>query len=152
MTVSVEQAGWVARVLGVRPPSKAGSAAPRDTVNRRALWRDAKEQVDAGLERLASELRCYDDPDLERIADYGLFGLGKGENVALNKALIEYDAASPERRSAASGQLRSAIAGYRTMIQSNPMVGLIDRNPVVPMSMGATLRGALDQIEQSLAA
>jgi len=148
---------WVTRVLGVTfgasaaAPGTASHANPSEKIDRRAVWRDAKESVDDGLNRLASELRSYEDPDLERIADFGLFGLGTGENVALNKALIEYEAAAPDRRPAAGAKLRTALGNYRTLLQAEPMVRLIDRNPAVPMTIAATLGGALDQIERSLA-
>ncbi len=146
---SSDRNAWATRVLGV---AFAGSSSvSHEKIDRRAIWRDAKESVDDGLNRLASELRSYEDPDLERIADFGLFGIGVGENVALNKALIEYETAAPDRQSAAGAKLRIAVGKYRTLLQAEPMVRLIDRNPAVPMSLAATLGGALDQIERSLA-
>jgi hypothetical protein len=116
-----------------------------------AIWRDAKESVDEGLNKLATELRSYDDPDLERIADYGLFGIGTGENVALNKAMIEYSQALAGQRPDAAVKVRNAVNNYRALLQKEPMVDLIDRNPVVPMQMRATITGALEQIERAIA-
>ena len=123
-----------------------GAKAPAAKIDVRAIWRDAKDAVDDGLNRLAAELRTYEDPDLERIADFGLFGLGTGENVALNKALIEFSGGRP----GAGEKLRAAVGNYRTMLGKEPMVALIDSNPAVPMSMAATIGGALTQIEQAI--
>src|SRR5262249_31033461 len=123
----------------------------RPLVDIGAIWRDAKESVDEGLNKLAAELRTYDDPDLERIADYGLFGIGTGENVALNKAMIEYSRAQPGQRPDAAVRVLDAVNNYRALLRKEPMVDLIDANPVVPMTMRATISGALEQIEQAVA-
>lgn len=143
---------WVERVLGVTRRKPGPGPAPQRRIDRRGIWRDAKEAVDDGLNALASELRSYDNPDLERIADLGLFALGKGENVALAKALIEYESAGDDRRPRAGAQLRQAIAGYRAVITGHPAVRQIDNNPFgVTVAMAATLGSALDQIERSIA-
>ena len=93
-------------MVDVRPSTKGlKSSASGFKGDVRAIWRDAKDAVDDGLNRLAAELRTYEDPDLERIADFGLFGLGTGENVALNKALIEFSGVRP----GAGEKLRAAV-------------------------------------------
>ena len=142
-----------AALLALRRALDAGGAplqtAPRQDL--RAIWRDAKESTDDGLNRLAAALRGYEDPDLERIADFGLFGMGGGENVALNKALIEYGQASGEARQAATASVRKAVAAYRAMMAREPMFKLIDANPEVPLQVEVTLAGALTQIEHALA-
>ncbi len=92
---------WVTRVLGIEF-SRASAAPAASRIDVRAVWREAKEATDAALNDLAAELRTFGDPDLERNADFGLFGLGRNENVMLNKALIEFSTAAPERRPAAA--------------------------------------------------
>lgn len=115
----------------------------------RAIWRDAKESTDASLEALARELRSYDDPDLERIADFGLFGIGRGENVALNKALIEFAGARPESRDTVAKKLHAAVTAYRSVIDGG-LVDDIDNNPFgVSVNVRATLGQALDAIEHA---
>ncbi|HET8995254.1 MAG TPA: hypothetical protein VFN42_01165 [Acetobacteraceae bacterium] len=128
------------------PPPPPGGKQP----DLRAIWRDAKESTDASLEALARELRSYDDADLERIADFGLFGIGRGENVALNKALIEFATARPESRDAAAESLRGAVTAYRSVI-SGGLVDYIDNNPFgVSVNVRATLGRALDEIERAV--
>ena len=63
------QDAWIARVLGVSVASAPASEAkpPESAMDVRATWRDAKESTDAALSALASELRTYGDPDLERM-------------------------------------------------------------------------------------
>jgi hypothetical protein len=151
LTEAAELIARLRQALDNAPPGQTQGTGPGGTADVRAIWRDAKDSVDEGLNKLAAELRSYEDPDLERIADFGLFGIGTGENVALNKALIEYSGAAPNRRQYAAGKLKIAIGNYRALLQKEPMVGLIDTNPVVPMQMRATIDGALTQIEQALA-
>ena len=147
------QDAWIARVLGVSVAGAPASEAkpPESAMDVRATWRDAKESTDAALSALASELRTYGDPDLERIADFGLFGIGKTENVGLNKALIEFSAAAGERRAAAGKKLREAVGAYRVIIDGD-LVAEIDGNPFgVKVGVRATLGRALDEIERAAA-
>ena len=142
---------WVTRVLGVALHGGSAAAKPAGGIDVRATWRDAKESTDAALNALASELRTYGDPDLERIADFGLFGIGKTENVGLNKALIEFATAAAERREAAGKKLREAVGAYRAIIGGD-LVAEIDGNPFgVHVGVRETLGQALDQIERAAA-
>lgn len=94
-----DQRQWCIRVLNVDPGGASGGRA----VPVMAFWRDAKETVDARLEALGRTLRGLGDPDLDQIAQYGLFGLtGGGQTVALMAALQSYDAAAPANRAAAA--------------------------------------------------
>ncbi|HET8996864.1 MAG TPA: hypothetical protein VFN42_09365, partial [Acetobacteraceae bacterium] len=88
--------------------------------------------------------------DLERIADFGLFGIGRGENVALNKALIEFATARPESRDATAKKLQAAITAYRSVIEGG-LVDDIDNNPFgVSVNVRTTLGRALDEIERAV--
>ena len=145
-----QETEWVTRVLGIKLRPVGLRPVPGPAINTRVVWRNAKDTVDAGLGKLADALREYDDPDLERIADQGLFGLGRGENVALMKAMIEYDAAGTERRAAAAKQLRTAVDGYRRVL-THPFAALVDDNPLhIPIGLRTTLGAALDQIAGAL--
>ena len=149
MPASTEQREWVQRVLGFDPddPAEGADAA----VDRLAIWRDAKETVDARLSALARSLRAVGDPDFDRIAEFGLFGLTDGETVALNKALREYGAAPADKRPTAAKALRAAVAEYRAAMASEGMFALLDENPFgVAVASRATLGVALDAIERSL--
>ena len=129
------------------PPQEPG----HDNGDPRAIWREAKEALDVSLNALASKLRAHNNPDMHRIADLGLFSIGRTENVGLNKALIEYTGASAERRGTATQQLRQAIAAYRAMMTKSRAIELLADTPFganVPFQ--ATLGGALDRIERTL--
>jgi hypothetical protein len=132
-----QETEWVTRVLGVKLRPVGPRPMPGTAINTRVV-------------KLADALREFDDPDLERIADEGLFGLGRGENVALMKAMIEYDAAGTERRAAAAKQLRTAVDGYRRVL-AHPFAALVDDNPLhIPIGLRTTLGAALDQIAGAL--
>jgi hypothetical protein len=142
--VSPSQAAWVARVLGI---VTGDAAAPLPKLDYLGLWRDAKEEVDAGLNRLASELRATADEDLVRIADYGLFGLTNGQGVGLVKALMQLRQVAPDRRPAAVKAARDAAAAYRQAVLGHPLAALVDENPFgIPVGLRSRLVAALDTI------
>jgi hypothetical protein len=147
-----EQNGWVKQTLGIDVGGQAAAASP--PIDAGTLWREAKEATDARLGQLASKLRGTGDPDLVRIADFGLFGIsggGKGVNVALNKAMIEYAGSGAEKRPQAAQLLRKAVQQYRATLAANEAVRLVDNNPFgVDVAVAATLGAALEQIESSL--
>jgi hypothetical protein len=150
--------GWVVRVLGIdlQRRNQSGDEALEDAkapdgATPRVIWQTAKEAVDMRLEQLAGALRSYNHPDLDRIADFGLFGLTRGESVALNRALIEYDAAPTSRKPAAGSQLQQAVGAFRAVLTQHPAIVQLDKNPFgVRPAMRATLSGALDRIEQAI--
>ena len=136
---------WVERVLGVRLAEATAAAGPGG--DPLGIWRDAKDAVDGRLEALAAKLRGFDDPDLEQIADFGLYRVGTGEGVALTKALFDYSRAAPATREAAGGRVRASAANYRAALNTR-LVHLIDHNPVgVDVAIQKTIGGALDRIE-----
>ena len=148
MAATGPQDEWIARVLGVRaapsaPPAGSGS----DVLT---IWRAAKDPVAARLDPLASARRAEDDPDLERIADFGLSGIGSGESVALTKAMFEFRAAPPDKRAALGGKLHQAVGSFRAVIDSR-LVQTIDDNPFdIEIGIRATLGDALNRIEREL--
>ncbi|MFC7541109.1 hypothetical protein ACFQU2_18800 [Siccirubricoccus deserti] len=74
MAGSEDQRQWCIRVLNLDPAGASGNRGEPIL----GVWRDAKEAVDARLEALGRTLRGLGDPDLDQIAQYGLFGLTGG--------------------------------------------------------------------------
>lgn len=135
---------WVERVLGVRMPSGGGEPLL-------PLWLDAKDAVDGRLGRLQGALRGFGDPDLDRIAEFGLNGITGRASVGLMVALREADAPGADGR--ARGKLAQAVAAYRSFLTENDAVRLIDDNPFgVDVAVQATLGAALATIERRLGA
>jgi len=139
---------WVLRVLGlgVRRGASASSASVADV---QRIWNAAKETVDAKLNELAKELRSFRDPQLDRIAERGLFGVTQGgETVSMVKAVQIYSQVGPQQRERATTALRMAIAKYRSGL-SHPKVKMVDNNPLnVDVALAATMEGALQEIEK----
>jgi hypothetical protein len=112
-----------------------------------AVFRDAKEEVDEGLNKLARALRETRDVDLVRIADYGLYGMTEGQGVGLMKALLDLKAASPDRREALAKDARAAAAAYKAAVFADKAVDLVDANPFgIEVGIRAKLGTALDTI------
>lgn len=125
--------------------ARAGSAVDPDELL--ATFRDAKDDVDAGLNKLGAALRATGDVDMLQIADYGLFGMTEGGGVGLLKALFDLRGAGPERREAALQAARQAAAKYRAAVLSDGIVDLVDANPFgVEVGIKSKLVAALDKI------
>jgi len=153
-----EQGAWVFRVLGVwtstdtagsgaapQAPATPGKKLPPGELL--ALFRDAKDEVDIGLNKLQAALRATEDEDLIRIADYGMYGMTNGEGVGLMKALFELRGATPDRQEAASKAARAAASAYKAAVFKHVLVDLVDRNPFgVEVGIKAKLGPALDTI------
>lgn len=151
--VSETQNAWLSRVLGITPPGMPAPAteeAGMPAAELITLFRDAKEDVDAGLGKLQAELRATEDEDLVRIADLGMFGMTNGEGVGLMKALMELRGAAPEKQEPLRKAARAAAAAYKTAVFSHPLADLVDENPFgVSVGIKARLGPALDTIARA---
>lgn len=145
-----EQDAWVNRVLGISIAPARGTAT--GTRSLMTVWRQAKDDVDGGLEALGYELRSLDDPDADEIADKGLFGITDGgATVGLMTALIDYDGAAAEGREGASAQLRKALAQYRSVLDKHPLADMLDNNPFgIKVGVQSTIGHALNEIDAAL--
>lgn len=123
------------------------SAAPK--VVAMEVWRNAKEECDRGIEALQGALRGYNDPDLNRIAEFGLNGLTDGMQVKLMIALTNFDRATGEARAKAAAALASRAAEVRAQLNGDPVVELCEKNPFgVAVAIRGPLGAALAELEQ----
>lgn len=112
------------------------------------IWRDAKERVDNQLNALHNAMRARDKPVLTRIADAGLHGITDGQLTAVQTALMDYDNATGESRTEARQKLATATAGMRKFLKDNPILPLLDSNPLgVNVSVRLILAQALKSID-----
>ena len=118
-------------MLGVTVPG--GGAAGRPLL---PLWLDAKDEVDSKVGRLQGSLRGVGDPDLDRIAEFGLNGVTGTSSVGLMVALREADAR-------ASQKLAGAIDSCRAFLDGSEVVKLIDDNPRSASCSGCGPRSAV---------
>lgn len=151
-----QQNDWVTRVLGFSITDQTASAqagrrasAPGRMPAREllALFRDAKDEVDEALNKLADAMRATGDVDFVRIADYGMYGMTNGQGVGLMKALLELQSATPDTQESLSKAARDAASRYKAVVFSHKLADLVDANPFsVPVGLKAKLGPALDTI------
>lgn len=115
------------------------------------VWRDAREAVNAQLDQLQTAMRNHGMPLFARIADKGLNGVTERHLVPLQAALMDADRAAGEARVAAAALVRRRIEEMRGFLTSNPVLPLLEGNPLkVPVAIRATLGAALDDIARTL--
>lgn len=155
---------WINRVLGInvaelrsRGEGDAAAAVMAQDANiagvgGQALWRAAREAVDAALDGLVQRLRSTGETSLERIAE-DIPTFGRERDAALENALQAYEQAPPEGRRNTVSAVLAAARDYRAALGREVGYRLIDDNPFgVEVAMRASLDQALTQIEHSMAA
>ena len=131
----------------------SGTGSVRPVAKVLPLWADAREATGVQIGQLQGHLQDSGLPLFERIADKGLHGVTEGQLVAMQVALMTYDAAAPPAREAALTRLRAAVAAMRAFLASNPVLPLLETNPFgVEVTVRDTLSGALDAIDTAIAA
>jgi hypothetical protein len=148
---------WLARVLGVTVGRGAGAGRNAATIRRdleaaQAAWLEATATVDQQLNALRALLLRTKDPDLHRIAEYGLNGITGTRKVALAKALQEVTTAPDGKLVPLAGKAAQAAAEFRAFVQADRRVAACDSCREVTVTIGATLGGALGRLERALAA
>ena len=143
------QAAWVHRVLGVN--TSAGVQDGDASSPMLPIWLDAKDEADKQIGALQQALRGFDDPDLQRIAEFGLNGVTGKSSVGLMVALREAD--QPGGGGEARVKLGEAIEGYRRFLSDDKIVDMLEENPFgVTVTLRKTLGGALDTLVNRIAA
>ncbi len=151
MADGADKQEWVKRVLGI---DVFGAAEPGANVAARSMppllpiWNEAKDRVDAGLEKLQAAMRNDEDEDVRFIGQYGLLGIGGVQNVALIAALMEADkSGTPSARA----KVQKAVAAYGGFL-NNPVIELVESNGLgVSVPLRAILGPALAAIAQHAA-
>ncbi|MEM1428538.1 MAG: hypothetical protein AAGG09_03670 [Pseudomonadota bacterium] len=111
------------------------------------IWQSAKDSTDPSISALQATLKGYDDPILSRIAEYGLNGITDGNQVALAKAMREFNAAPAGDRASQAKALAGQADAYRTFLETDPRIALCEQNPFnVSVPLNATLGRALSRI------
>lgn len=139
-----------ARVTGSENDTPAGEQI--DSVDLMAIWRTAKESTDAGISALQAALKSVGHPELDGIADAGLNGIADGNQTAMIRAIMDYNAASIEKKDAAAGKLLAAIDSYRGFLESSKLIPLAENNPFgIKVSIRKPLSAALTKIAKAAA-
>lgn len=129
------------------PEGGYASDNPADT------WLDAKGKVDASLAPLMTELSKAEDPNLNRIARFGLSSVTKGNNTALMAAILRFNGSSGPARASTATALGKEIDTYSNFLASDPIVGLCEENPFgYAVAIRAPLIRALDKMKAMIAA
>ncbi|WP_139792731.1 hypothetical protein [Pseudophaeobacter leonis] len=117
------------------------------------IWLDAKGQVDASLTPLMGLLSKAEDPNLARIAKFGLSGVTKGNNTALMAALLGYNSAAEADRAKSAQKLSQEADAYAAFLSSDPIIALCENNPFgQTLAIRAPLLNALKTIKQRVSA
>lgn len=163
-----EQKDWLAQVLGVRfvvaetprrrapiplrPVARDDGGTGFASVDGRRIWDDAVDAVRSELIDLSDTLSDLDDADLDTIADLAPAELVRRLGRDIDAALVAVDAAAPGDAARVRKSARDSLSACRSLIDGDVLITLLERNPYgVPVSIRATLTGALDRLDRLVA-
>ena len=147
MSNSIANDDWVKRALGIALPASTAAVVARGKLL--PIWMEAKEEIDASIDKLQDAMLETGDDDLRDIAEFGLYGATDGETVRLVVALREADSGKAD----ALSKVRDAVSDYRDFLDGAPIVDLIESNPFkVAVPLRKTLGAALSELERLAAA
>ncbi|MFC6636848.1 hypothetical protein [Sulfitobacter sediminilitoris] len=147
-----EGAAALADIAALRSTLDSGGAAgdkAADTKSVLDIWNTAKENADTGITKLATALKKYNEPALDRIADHGITGLNGGSSYTrLTAALMDHAKAGADKHASTAEALLPAIDAFRSAMMADPMVAHWENNPLgISVDIRGTLGSALDSIE-----
>lgn len=140
------------------PPVGAGdpdpiSAALNPVADLADQWEAARSEVSARLDKLFLTISTYDDPDTQRIAEFGLNELTVGNNTALIAGLLDFGRASDAARGDAAGALVKSMDSFRQFLASDKTIELLDNNPFgTNPRIVETLTATLNDIQRQVTA
>ncbi len=128
------------------------ATSPGDLVS---IWRNAKDSVDVQLERFRSAMIKTGDAYLNKVAsgrmELLLYGTKK-EYVSMQVALLDLQSAQGEARKSKAQSLLKTIESYREYVGKNRFIVVCDSNKLCgPLTIGETLKAALDQLQNRTA-
>lgn len=145
---------WVGRVLGVQVPGPSGSQdspGAFDWPSIRSDFEAASDAVDKQIAALQSALKQSDEDVLQEIAQFGMNGITGNHKVRLMAAIMEIGGGDGESVAKAGPMVVKIAQEFKQYLDSDERVEVCDDNPFnVPVSIRATLGGALGRMAESL--
>lgn len=139
-------------------PSKSQEAAPvlapefsQFWTKAKTAWQNALDTVNGQLESLRGQLAGANDPDLKRIAEFGLNAITSDHKVPLQTAILDVDATADNAKEKAIDRALDRVREFRAHIDTDERVEACENNPWgVKVTIRSELDGALSQLEHAL--
>lgn len=156
MKDTAKQDEWIDRVLGVRRSSGTGSLGLVSLAKARLNWVAACQRLHAQVETLQSAIvQAYaDDPSAGAASKVTELETMVSElDDTLADLLDEVISAAPgQKRAHAQAQAVAVANAYRTLIESDPDISLIDQNEFYPTGIQKIALDALSSVSKELRA
>ena len=147
----LDQVEALLKKAGQTPPSE--SKQPGETISRdefpkrwaaaKKVWQECLETVNDQIAKLADKLRQTSDPDLARIAEFGLNALTGNFKVRLMAAMIDVDSTTGTALKANADNAQGIIAGFQSHLQSDGRVQACDEDAQELFGVKTTIRAEL---------
>lgn len=117
------------------------------------IWLLGRTAADSAISALQAELEKDDDPNLQRIAQFGMQDLTDGHQVKVTKAMLGYNSAAPGDRPGQIAPLLAALADLETHLEKSELVTLLEDNAWdIPVAIRTPLNRAIAQMRAKMTA
>ncbi len=154
MPLNETQADFIKTYLGVTPKA-AADAGTNDTSPTAPLdyWNSGKETADRAITALQKSLKGLGNPDLDKIAEFGLHGAMEGQQTKLMAALMDHSKSNEQNRAKTAQKVIDQCKSYKAVLESNTVIKLCEANPFgIKADIRGPLKTALKRIEDACAA
>ncbi len=117
------------------------------------LWVMARSSAEASLAALKAELGKSDDPNLQRIAEYGIMDILGGNLTAIGGHILALRMAAPDDRTAKAAAVSTALADLENHLATSALVALVEDNVFgIPVDVRTPINRAVKAIRRNIAA
>lgn len=117
------------------------------------LWLLARSSAQAELAELRAKLGKSDDPNLQRIAEFGIMDILGGNMITVTSRIVAWRTAGPGERAAKAEALSATLGDLESHLAKSPLVALVEDNVFgLPVDVKTPIQRAIKAIRRSIAA
>lgn len=145
----------IARMEAPKAAKPAAPVDPEAVAKARKFWLGTRKRVDADLGKLLATIRTIYDghsalADIEKNVQSKLDSVLDALDEDLADKLDELGKAAAPERAQLVKEAKQIIARYQKHVQSDKLVGALDGNPFVPLTVQKTVNDALAVLSRSV--
>ncbi len=129
----------------------AGSATAQQLAKSKTAWTATRTKVDADVQKLKKAIadatkNDNGGHDIEKLFDTAVQPLMETLSDELSELLDRASQAQDSERGGVMADVQRVIATHLKFVESNPIIGHLDDNPFLPISIGKTLTATLQTL------
>ncbi len=121
-----------------------------DNLDLNDLWMKGRTEAEAALSDLRVALERENEPNLDRIAKFGLLDVLGGHHVKITMAIMAYQSAKEDDRASKGQALVAALDAFAEHLRVSPFVALVEENGFVPVRIAGPLGETISSLRNRI--